>query len=142
MNKLNDIFKKVAELEKNAQEVKLGIHVELGAVDEIQSIVKDSANIYNQFLSSDNLIKPNLQKAQDEAKKAFSLLNKYIDNIENAKNMISKVENQLKELGIDAKTAFGNNYGTIEKIKSLNTNDWNNWKNNYNAFIKTQAPNI
>ena len=38
MNKLNEIFKKVAELEKNAQEVKLGIHVELALTDDIKAV--------------------------------------------------------------------------------------------------------
>jgi tRNA G26 N,N-dimethylase Trm1 len=37
MNKLNDIFKKVAQMEQNANEVKLGTHkIELGVLQDIE----------------------------------------------------------------------------------------------------------
>jgi hypothetical protein len=37
MNKLNDIFKMISQMEKNAEEVKLGKHeVQLSLVDDIQ----------------------------------------------------------------------------------------------------------
>lgn len=44
MNKLNDIFKKVAELEKNAQEVKLGMHVELGLLQDVEKRIESNGN--------------------------------------------------------------------------------------------------
>lgn len=143
MNKLNDIFKMISQMEKNAEEVKLGKHeIELSAINDLENLLKNNGTIYTQFLAADNLIKPNLQKAQDEAKKAFSLLNKYIDGVESTKQIINKLETQLKELGIDSKTAFKDKFANVEKIKSLNTSEWNDWKNNYNNFIKAQAPNI
>jgi hypothetical protein len=38
MNKLNDIFKMISQMEKNAEEVKLGKHeVKLGLVDDLIS---------------------------------------------------------------------------------------------------------
>ena len=44
MNKLNDIFKKIAELEKNAQEVKLGMHVELGLLQDVEKRIESNGN--------------------------------------------------------------------------------------------------
>lgn len=55
MNKLNSIFKKVAELEKNANEVKLGMHeVELAstfnqAVDKFKFLEKTINEAMTQF---------------------------------------------------------------------------------------------
>lgn len=52
MNKLNSIFKKVAELEKNAQEVKLGMHeVELAIPDKLISTLKNSQKLMNDYVS-------------------------------------------------------------------------------------------
>lgn len=45
MNRLNEIFKKVAELEKNAQEVKLGMHeVELGLLQDVDKRIESNGN--------------------------------------------------------------------------------------------------
>jgi hypothetical protein len=42
MNKLNDIFKKIAKMEQNAQEVKLGKHeVELGSIDNLNKVLEE-----------------------------------------------------------------------------------------------------
>jgi hypothetical protein len=49
MNKLNDIFKMISQMEKNAEEVKLGKHeVELGSLDMIMSMHDNGIDIYKQ----------------------------------------------------------------------------------------------
>jgi hypothetical protein len=40
MNKLNDIFKMISQMEKNAEEVKLGTHeIELSLVDDLKNSI-------------------------------------------------------------------------------------------------------
>jgi hypothetical protein len=143
INEMDTIEKLKELIRKHENETKLGAHkIDLALMNDLENLLKNNGTIYTQFLAADNLIKPNLQKAQDEAKKAFSLLNKYIDGVESTKQIINKLETQLKELGIDSKTAFKDKFANVEKIKSLNTSEWNDWKSNYNNFIKAQAPNI
>ena len=46
MNKMNNIFKKIAELEKNANEVKLGKHeVELNLVDDLKTSISKVSSL-------------------------------------------------------------------------------------------------
>jgi hypothetical protein len=142
MSTINTILNKLGKIEA-IEKTNLEKHeVELANINELDKLINNNNSLYSEFVNVDKLIKPSLLKAQEEAKKAFTLLNKYIENIENSKETISKIEAQIKELGLDPKTALKEKYATIEKVKALNLNSFNTWKNNYNSFVKIQAPNI
>lgn len=92
MSKLNDIFKKVAELEKNAQEVKLGMHeVELTKIDDY---TKKLFNVLgNKITEYENLINQTI-KAKDLLKKTYDKINKEGDQL------YAEYDVKARELGI------------------------------------------
>ena len=109
MNKMNNIFKKIAELEKNANEVKLGKHeVELNLVDDLKtSISKVSSldSIVNTM--SSNADKTNKLFINALAQKEIILKNyndnrKSFENLNKELNLLFKTINtQAKDLGIN-----------------------------------------
>ena len=109
MNKMNNIFKKIAELEKNADEVKLGKHeVELNLVDDLKtSISKVSSldSIVNTM--SSNADKTNKLFINALAQKEIILKNyndnrKSFENLNKELNLLFKTINtQAKDLGIN-----------------------------------------
>ena len=141
MNKLNDIFKMISQMEKNAEEVKLGKHVvELGLMQDYDKNYEESFKNYDIFLKSDLLIKPNLDKAQQEALKCLNALKKYSSQIQDAKKMAVTLKQTAKDLGIDLKDSKLRSVQNIEQIEKINLNDIENWIQSYNTFIKVQEP--
>ena len=106
---MNNIFKKIAELEKNANEVKLGKHeVELNLVDDLKtSISKVSSldSIVNTM--SSNADKTNKLFINALAQKEIILKNyndnrKSFENLNKELNLLFKTINtQAKDLGIN-----------------------------------------
>ena len=81
MNKLNDIFKMISQMEKNAEEVKLGKHeVELSLAEDLK---KAENNFKTVLLEFDNL-KQKYQAAKLKLDKdgnaAFEIANKYLSS--------------------------------------------------------------
>jgi hypothetical protein len=53
MNKLNDIFKMISQMEKNAEEVKLGKHeVELSAINDLKTLVNKSRSVEGEMVDT------------------------------------------------------------------------------------------
>jgi hypothetical protein len=100
MNKLNNIFKMVSQLEKNANEVKLGKHeVELSDyIDVVGSFTQLEKN-YNAILKESAIARTTLKKAVELIQQQQVLTNNFNENIIN-------FEKKAKDLGIDWKTAM------------------------------------
>ena len=93
MNKLNSIFKKVAELEKNANEVKLGMNVELGLLQDVDKRIESNGN--------------DSKKAFDMAFKAKGMLSEanafekgVIKNYQSIYVELTKLTKTVKDLGL------------------------------------------
>jgi phage host-nuclease inhibitor protein Gam len=93
MNKLNSIFKKVAELEKNANEVKLEMHVELGLLQDVDKRIESNGN--------------DSKKAFDMAFKAKGMLSEanafekgVIKNYQSIYVELTKLTKTVKDLGL------------------------------------------
>ena len=109
MNKLNDIFKMISQMEKNAEEVKLGKHeVQLSLVDDLKaSISKVSSldSIVNTM--SSNADKTNKLFINALAQKEIILKNyndnrKTFENLNKELNLLFKTINtQAKDLGVN-----------------------------------------
>ena len=109
MNKLNDIFKMISQMEKNAEEVKLGKHeIELSLVDDLKnSISKVSSldSIVNTM--SSNADKTNKLFINALAQKEIILKNyndnrKTFENLNKELNLLFKTINtQAKDLGVN-----------------------------------------
>ena len=102
MNKLNDIFKKVAELEKNAQEVKLGMHVELASIKELQT----ATDIMKKFEPDVQKIVNVFEQKVNEVNKAFVALRNernifYVWANNEAPARIRDFEKAAKALGLE-----------------------------------------
>ena len=107
MNKLNSIFKKVAELEKNANEVKLGMHeVELSLTGDAQKSYEQLKKLYIE-LKKDSEQYVKLKKAQEDyyevLKKKFYELKDYTQE---AKQIEEKMMTAFRELGLPIKDAW------------------------------------
>ena len=109
MNKLNNIFKMISQMEKNAEEVKLGKHeIELSLVDDLKaSISKVSSldSIVNTM--SSNADKTNKLFINALAQKEIILKNyndnrKTFENLNKELNLLFKTINtQAKDLGVN-----------------------------------------
>ena len=102
MNKLNDIFKMISEMEKNAEEVKLGKHeVELSTV---QTIIDYSIKA-NKIVSDVDKLEAEFTKAEKRILDLRKQFNSYKENSKIATDVLSgeliKLVKQSKELGID-----------------------------------------
>jgi hypothetical protein len=93
MKKLNSIFKKVAELEKNANEVKLGMNVELGLLQDVDKRIESNGN--------------DSKKAFDMAFKAKGMLSEanafekgVIKNYQSIYVELIKLTKTVKDLGL------------------------------------------
>jgi hypothetical protein len=95
MNKLNDIFKMISQMEKNAEEVKLGKHeVKLGLVDDIKSSIA--------FLNKDTLpVMDKFWDAYETVKNFQSLLKQNVSLFDKVEKDINNLQSQTKLLGID-----------------------------------------
>lgn len=91
MNKLNDIFNKIAKMEQNANEVKLGMQVELGIIqDDIKKVQAAQKEFEDGFL----VISFARQKAIPMIKNAISNSQKFLTQVQQTKKA-------AKELGVD-----------------------------------------
>ena len=98
MKKLNNIFKMISQMEKNANEVNLGAHkVELAFIDNLNKAIaegaKNEANYYSDF-------KTELNKVIIKAREIEIKYNVLASNINEP---IFQMEKQAKELGLDIK---------------------------------------
>ena len=109
MNKLNDIFNKIAKMEQNAQEVKLGKHeVELGIAQDMK---KSSDDLYNK-----------VSQIQSKMILIFDDLKPLVDKLRGEYEYSLKLQNQAKELGIESAVKIfvdlGNDFKQTEKLAS------------------------
>ena len=118
MNKLNDIFKMISQMEKNANEVKLGTHqVELALLDDLKKLAQD-------MIASRS-------KVGDERLIIIGAQNKMNKALINSEDVVKKVEKSLftylqevKNLGIDIVPAIAKNIqNEIVKTRSDNKKD-------------------
>jgi hypothetical protein len=107
MEKMNNILKMISQLEKNANEVKLGKHeVELAEiVSDPKIFEKGVLSIYsNANKYADKLKNDIVGNYQAEYKKIFEIQKEHSKNFE-------IIRNKAKELGIDiATTQLGKDY--------------------------------
>jgi hypothetical protein len=92
MNKLNDIFKMISQMEKNAEEVKLGMHeVQLSALDNLEkkfkAVNKELSDELNSQISRINLL-------LNDNNNISTIINKYQPLFEE-RQKISKMINDL-----------------------------------------------
>jgi hypothetical protein len=118
MNKVNNILKMIAQMDANANEIKLAKHeVELGLVDDLIKLVSSNKNAISEASRYIDNVKITWQKLYS-VKDEVDNMNSYIKNIPSAKNelgfnnqeinkILSKIELQSKELGVDAKNVKG-----------------------------------
>jgi chromosome segregation ATPase len=113
MNKLNNIFKMVSQLEKNAEEVKLAKHeIELGLVDDLKAEINKSLpnvlNSINELYADANKLKTlfegALKQKSDIEKRYESNKKLSADTIGKLNNQFDAIKKMSKELGIDVAT--------------------------------------
>jgi predicted nucleic acid-binding Zn-ribbon protein len=109
MNKLNDIFKMISEMEKNAEEVKLGKHeVKLGLVDDFNKLLKEAEGFKNKYKGdSESLI--------NSVKKAKITMQNYRDTLFDAKALLSDISKKTSELGLELPKEIISAIETISK---------------------------
>jgi hypothetical protein len=113
MNKLNNIFKMVSQLEKNANEVKLGKHeIELGLIDDLKAEINKNLpiviNSINELYADANKLKTlfegALKQKSDIEKRYESNKKLSADTIGKLNNQFDAIKKMSKELGIDVAT--------------------------------------
>jgi len=113
MNKLNNIFKMVSQLEKNAEEVKLTKHeIELGLVDDLKAEINKNLpiviNSINELYADANKLKTlfegALKQKSDIEKRYESNKKLSADTIGKLNNQFDAIKKMSKELGIDVAT--------------------------------------
>ena len=113
MNKLNNIFKMVSQLEKNAEEVKLAKHeIELGLVDDLKAQINKNLpiviNSINELYADANKLKTlfegALKQKSDIEKRYESNKKLSADTIGKLNNQFDAIKKMSKELGIDVAT--------------------------------------
>jgi hypothetical protein len=113
MKKLNNIFKMVSQLEKNAEEVKLAKHeIELGLVDDLKAQINKNLpiviNSINELYADANKLKTlfegALKQKSDIEKRYESNKKLSADTIGKLNNQFDAIKKMSKELGIDVAT--------------------------------------
>lgn len=102
MNRLNEIFNKIAKMEQNAQEVKLGMNVELALVDDVQTLYNSANKIYQS----------NTDTLKKYATQLESMFQKSADEYKKAMDKYTQLEKMSKELGLQLPN-------DVIKLKSL-----------------------
>lgn len=104
MKKLNNIFKMISQMEKNANEVNLGAHeVELSLVDDIKAASKKYMPLW--------------AKANSDYASAIVNLKAALEVVNQVEQLVSKGESQVKELGL-SDSFFANQMAVIKEEKS------------------------
>jgi hypothetical protein len=95
MNKLNDIFKKIAKMEQNAQEVKLGKHeVKLAMIDDLVKLVNQSRDVSSEM--TDNYL-----QAKKYAEISINAAKQHLKNLESVYVLVNNIRTQGDALGVD-----------------------------------------
>jgi hypothetical protein len=118
MNKLNDIFKMISEMEKNAEEVKLGTHqVELAIPDQLIAVIKNSKTLDSKFDELQKLyVKYNVE--------GNILLKETKANLIKLEQEDARISKLVKELGMNPNELpylkeSGNAYSILAKIVDM-----------------------
>lgn len=109
MNKLNDIFKMISQMEKNAEEVKLGMHeVELGLVDDLKNSINKVSTFQADVKSMNANAKQTNKLFTSATQQKEVILKNYNDNrnkqeaiLKELNTLFKTINTQAKELGID-----------------------------------------
>jgi cobalamin biosynthesis protein CbiD len=119
MNKLNDIFKMISQMEKNAEEVKLGTHqVELALLDDLKKLAQDMIASRSK-VGDERLI---IIGAQNKMNKALINSEDVVKKVE--KSLFTNYLQEVKNLGIDIVPAIAKNIqNEIVKTRSDNKKD-------------------
>jgi uncharacterized coiled-coil DUF342 family protein len=109
MNKLNDIFKMISQMEKNAEEVKLGKHeVELGLVDDLKNSINKVSTFQADVKSMNANAKQTNKLFTSATQQKEVILKNYNENrnkqeaiLKELNTLFKTINTQAKELGID-----------------------------------------
>jgi len=105
MKKLNNIFKMISQMEKNANEVNLGTH-------EINlSIKEDAAKLVSSYYGLTDTINSKYSAISKEVRVLNDKINETVKVSNEIPSVISKYEQLAKELGIDI--------NNIQELKDL-----------------------
>ena len=95
MNKLNDIFKMISQMEKNAEEVKLGKHeVELSAINDLETLVNKSRSVSGEMVD-------NYLEAKKFAQISITAAKNHLKNLESVYVLVNNIRTQGDALGVD-----------------------------------------
>jgi hypothetical protein len=95
MNKLNDIFKMISQMEKNAEEVKLGKHeVELSAINDLETLVNKSRSVEGEMVE-------NYLDAKKFAQISITAAKNHLKNLESVYVLVNNIRTQGDALGVD-----------------------------------------
>ena len=95
MNKLNDIFKMISQMEKNAEEVKLGKHeVELSAINDLKTLVNKSRSVEGEMVE-------NYLDAKKFAQISITAAKNHLKNLESVYVLVNNIRTQGDALGVD-----------------------------------------
>ena len=103
MKKLNNIFKMISQIEKNANEVNLGAHeIELALLDDLRKSANQSSKLNAENLTLLNKVRTNykesisiLTKVETEALKALKMATDLGAGVELYKEFSDSVRNDL-----------------------------------------------
>ena len=102
MKKLNNIFKMISQMEKNANEVKLGAHeVNLALIDELKKVNDD---ILNSLKNADNSWRDYqnyLTNADKPFKKMIQMRESLLNSTTKIELLLKNAETQAKSLGLN-----------------------------------------
>jgi histidyl-tRNA synthetase len=95
MNKLNDILKMISQMEKNAEEVKLGKHeVELSAINDLETLVNKSRSVEGEMVE-------NYLDAKKFAQISITAAKNHLKNLESVYVLVNNIRTQGDALGVD-----------------------------------------
>ena len=96
MNRLNDIFKKIAKMEQNAQEVKLGKHeVELGSIDDLNKVLEEIKG------AGRNVAATGRKSVSALVNTTLPIIDTTRKKIEQARKDYDLISKQAKDLGVE-----------------------------------------
>ncbi len=144
MNKLNDIFKKIAKMEQNANEVKLGKHeVELAIADKLKvelkkypSLISQSGKDLDNYYTAIREIEKTINQLKGQSQGVSQIaqeLRKQEDLVSSEIEIVTKKVNEAKsELGININI---NELVDLSGLQSSNTLS-SRIQNDANAYLK------
>lgn len=92
---MNNILNKIAQMERNAEEIKLESHkVELGALDDLTTLVSKGRQVESTMVDE-------YAKAIQAAKKGLPAAKEHLSNLDKISNMLNDLRTQADALGLD-----------------------------------------